>query len=97
MTLRVEPESLIEAASSLRATLSFVGDWNRSKTGLTATAPAAGHAVMADSIEQFCNEWGYGFGNIADELEEIAQALETAAPAYLDTVQAIANASGGGG
>jgi len=97
MDLRVDPESLFEAAAGLRATLSFVGDWNRSKTGLTAAAPAAGHAVMADAIEQFCDEWGYGFDNIADELEEIAQALVTAATAYLDTEQAISNASGGSG
>lgn len=97
MGVRVDPESLFEAAGALRATLSFVGDWNRSKTGLTATAPAAGNTVMADAIEQFCDEWGYGFGNIADELEEIAQALVTAATAYVDTEQAIANASGDGG
>lgn len=97
MSLRVEPESLIDAAGALRAALSFLGDWNRSKVALTSAAPSAGHSTMEDAIERFCDEWGYGFGNIADELAEIAQALEVAATAYVETEEAIADASGGGG
>ncbi len=81
----------------MRETLTFVGDWNRQKSDLIASAPQAGHPTMSDAIEQFCREWDYGFGRIADDLEEIATALEAAAAAYLETDQAVADASGVGG
>lgn len=96
MTFRVTPESLFEAASAVRATLPIVGDWGRAKLDLVAAAPAAGHPAMADAIDQFCGEWDYGFGHIADDLEEIARALEIAAITYSDTDGAIAAASGAG-
>ena len=97
MQFRVRPGSLVDTAGALRETLGFVGDWNRHKTDLSASAPQAGHPTMADAIEQFCREWDYGFGHIADDLEEIARALEAAAAAYQETDQAVADASGGNG
>ena len=96
MTFRVTPESLFEAASAVRATLPMVGDWGRVKAELSAAAPAAGHPVLADAIDQFCREWDYGFGHIADDLEEIARALEVAAATYSETDNAIAATSGAG-
>ena len=97
MQLRVDLESLVETATAVRGTLVFVGDWNRQRADLVAAAPQAGHPTMADAIDQFCREWDYGFGHIADDLEEIAKALETAAAAYRGTEGAIADAAGAGG
>ena len=95
MFIRVETEALFAAAASLRATLSLMGDWDREKSSLLGAAPAAGHRVMSGGIEQFCNEWDYGFGHIAGDLSELADALEVTAQAYADTDGAIADAAGG--
>lgn len=90
-------ESLEGTAAALRETRGFIGDWSRHKTDLSAAAPQAGHPTMADAIEQFCREWDYGFNHVADDLEELARALEVAATAYRETDQAVADVSGGNG
>ena len=96
MYYMVDPESLVETAMALRDVCGFVGDWNRHKADLVASAPHAGHPTMSEAIDQFCREWDYGFGHIADGLEEIARALEAAAIAYEETDRAVAVASGAG-
>lgn len=91
----VETEALSAASSDLRGALTVVADWNARKDLLSAMAESAGHRSMIDAIRQFCDEWNYGFGHLADDIEALAATLELAEQIYSETEQQIVAASDG--
>jgi hypothetical protein len=92
----VQLDDLAAAAATLRGSLEVVGGWNARSGELSAMAGRAGHRAVVDAIRQFCDEWGYGFGHLAGDIEGIAGALEQAGQIYGATDRQIADAAGGG-
>ncbi len=91
----VQLDTLGSAAAHLRGTLTIVGDWDRRKADLAAAAPSAGHEIMTSAVTGFCDEWSYGFGHLAEDIETLASALEQAHAAYTQTECALTDAMGG--
>ena len=83
------------AIDRLRATHSIVGDWESRKGAMTSAAPSAGHPTMEDAINQFCDEWSYGFDHLGSHIEQLVVALGQAAVGYSETEDVILGAMDG--
>jgi hypothetical protein len=79
----------------LKTSLELVGHWDAHKGDLKAGRLRLDHPTMAGAIEQFCGKWSYGFGHLADDIENLVAALEQACEVYSATEAGLADGWGG--
>ncbi|MBW3575924.1 MAG: hypothetical protein KY450_14000 [Actinobacteria bacterium] len=94
MHVEVDPSVLSTTAGHLRRPVAVAEDFTGQHGALAALVDDAGSAVLIDAARRFLDRWGRGMGLVVDDAQALAERLEAAAGAYLDTEATMAEALG---
>ncbi len=93
--IEVELAELSAARNHLAASHSVISDWRSRSAEIEGHAAWSGLERVTGAITGFLGEWNYGFDKLEDDVEVLANALDGAIAAYLETESVIRTAAGG--
>jgi hypothetical protein len=92
--LEVEPALLSVTAGHLRRAVDVAEDFTARRGALVSLVDDAGSERLCDAAGDFLGRWGYGMGLVVDDAAALAERLEAAQAAYVETEGTIAGAMG---